>query len=45
LIIVTSNKQFEQWGEIFNDEVVASAILDRPLHHNYPFLVKGKVLV
>lgn len=41
-IIITSNKPFEQWGEIFNDEVVASAILDRLLHHCYPFLINGK---
>ena len=37
-IIVTSNKPFEQWGEIFaGDEVVAAAFLDRLLHHSYPF--------
>ena len=41
-IIVTSNKPLEQWGEIFNDEVVAAAILDRLLHHSYPFLISGK---
>jgi len=41
-IIVTSNKPFEEWGEIFNDEVVASAILDRMLHHSYPFFINGK---
>ena len=41
-IIVTSNKPFEQWGEIFNDDIVASAILDRLLHHSYPFLINGK---
>ena len=41
-IIVTTNKSFEQWGEIFNDEVVAAAILDRLLHHSYPFLISGK---
>jgi len=42
-IIVTSNKPFEQWGEIFaGDEVVAAAILDRLLHHSYPFLINGK---
>ena len=40
-IIITSNKPFEQWGEIFNDEVVAAAILDRLLHHSYPFLING----
>jgi DNA replication protein DnaC len=41
-IVITSNKPFEQWGEIFNDDVVASAILDRLLHHSYPFLINGK---
>ena len=41
-IIITSNKSFEDWGEIFNDEVVASAILDRLLHHSYPFFINGK---
>lgn len=41
-VIVTSNKPFEQWGEIFNDDIVASAILDRLLHHSYPFLINGK---
>lgn len=40
--IITSNKPFEEWGEIFNDEVVAAAILDRLLHHCYPFLIQGK---
>jgi len=41
-IIVTSNKPFEEWGEIFNDDVVASAILDRMLHHSYPFFINGE---
>lgn len=41
-VIVTSNKPFEQWGEIFNDDIVAAAILDRLLHHSYPFLINGK---
>jgi len=41
-IIITSNKPFEEWGDIFNDDVVASAILDRLLHHSYPFLIQGK---
>lgn len=41
-IIITSNKPFEEWGEIFNDDVVASAILDRLLHHSYPFFINGE---
>jgi len=31
--VLTSNKSFEEWGEIFGDEVVAAALIDRPLHH------------
>ena len=41
-IIITSNRPFENWGEIFNDDVVASSILDRLLHHSYPFFIQGK---
>jgi DNA replication protein DnaC len=32
-IIVTSNKAFSEWGQVLGDEVLASAILDRLLHH------------
>jgi DNA replication protein DnaC len=32
-IILTSNKTFSQWGQLFSDEVLATAILDRLLHH------------
>ena len=31
--IFTSNKSFGDWGEIFQDHVIAAAILDRMLHH------------
>ncbi len=31
--IVTSNKPFSEWGELMGDQVMASAILDRILHH------------
>ncbi len=40
--IVTSNKPFEQWGSIFQDDILATAILDRLLHHAYPFFIQGK---
>jgi len=40
--IITSNKPFEEWGNIFGDDVVAAAILDRVLHHCYPFFIQGK---
>lgn len=32
-IILTSNKAFSEWGSVFGDDVLASAILDRLLHH------------
>lgn len=32
-IITTSNKAFSEWGQVFGDDVLASAILDRLLHH------------
>ncbi|MFE5810133.1 IS21-like element helper ATPase IstB, partial [Streptomyces sp. NPDC056491] len=32
-IILTSNKTFSEWGQVFGDEVLATAILDRLCHH------------
>ena len=32
-LIVTSNKPFSAWGEIFGDEVTAAAMVDRLVHH------------
>lgn len=32
-IIITSNKSFSEWGEVFSDSTLATAILDRLLHH------------
>jgi len=40
--IITTNKPFQEWGEIFGDDVIATAILDRLLHHAYAFLIQGK---
>ncbi len=40
-VIITSNKQPDQWGKIFNDEVIATAILDRVFHHCHPFVIMG----
>jgi transposase-like protein len=31
--VLTSNKGFEDWGEVFSDEVMAAALIDRLLHH------------
>ena len=41
-IILTSNKSFGEWGGIFADTVMASAILDRLLHHSTSFSIKGE---
>jgi DNA replication protein DnaC len=40
-LIVTSNKGFTDWGEVFNDQVLATAILDRLLHHATTVNIKG----
>jgi len=41
-IILTSNKAFKDWGEIFNDSTITSAILDRLLHHCEVVTIEGK---
>ena len=40
--ILTSNKSFVDWGEIFGDPVLATAILDRLLHHATTINIKGE---
>jgi DNA replication protein DnaC len=39
--IITTNKFFEQWGDIFKDNILASAILDRIVHHSSIIKIKG----
>lgn len=41
-IILTSNKSFSNWGQIFTDSVLATAILDRVLHHVNVINIKGE---
>ncbi len=41
-LILTSNKSFVDWGEIFGDHVLATAILDRLLHHATTVNIKGE---
>ena len=41
-MIITSNKSFLDWGEVFNDQVRATAILDRLLHHATTLNIKGE---
>ena len=40
-MIVTSNKPFSAWGEIFGDEVTAVAMIDRLVHHAEILSLKG----
>ena len=41
LLIVTSNKPFGRWGEVFGDDVVAAAMIDRLVHHAEVIALKG----
>jgi len=41
-LIITSNKSFLDWGEVFNDSVLATAILDRLLHYSTTLNIKGE---
>lgn len=40
--IITTNQHFSKWGEIFNDLVLANAILDRLIHHSEIVQITGK---
>ena len=40
-ILLTSNKAFSEWGGAFGDEVLATAILDRLLHHCEVIAING----
>lgn len=41
-IILTSNKGFGEWGEVLGDAVIATAILDRLLHHSHVLNIRGE---
>ena len=40
--ILTSNKGFGEWGELLGDTVIASAVLDRLLHHSHVLNIRGE---
>ncbi|WRL49001.1 IS21-like element helper ATPase IstB [Aromatoleum evansii] len=40
-MILTSNQSFGAWGEVFGDRVIATAILDRLLHHAVTLNIRG----
>jgi len=39
--VLTSNRSFSEWGDIFGDNVIASAILDRLLHYSTVISING----
>jgi DNA replication protein DnaC len=39
--LVTSNRSVSEWGIVLNDQVVATAILDRLLHHSHVLTIRG----
>ena len=40
-ILITSNRSVAEWGAVFGDPVVATAILDRLLHHSHVLTIRG----
>ena len=41
-IILTSNKYFSDWGELLSDNILATALLDRLLHHAHVVNIRGQ---
>ena len=40
-MLITSNRSVGEWGTVFGDSVVATAILDRLLHHSHVVTIRG----
>jgi DNA replication protein DnaC len=41
-LLVTTNQRVSEWGTMFGDEVLATAILDRLLHHSHTLMITGE---
>jgi DNA replication protein DnaC len=41
-LLITSNRSVGEWGDVFGDAVVATAILDRLLHHSHVVTIRGE---
>jgi DNA replication protein DnaC len=39
--VLTSNKGFEDWGDVFGDELMAAALIDRLVHHCHIVNIRG----
>jgi DNA replication protein DnaC len=40
-VLISSNHPVQEWDEVFGDQVVAAAILDRLLHHSHVLTIRG----
>ena len=40
-MLITTNRVVGEWGTVFGDPVVATAILDRLLHHSHVITIRG----
>jgi DNA replication protein DnaC len=40
-VLISSNRPVEEWDEVFGDQVVADATLDRLLHHSHVVTISG----
>jgi DNA replication protein DnaC len=40
-MLITSNRNIGEWGMVFGDAIVATAILDRLLHHSHVITIRG----
>ena len=41
-LLITTNQRVSEWGTVFGDEVLATAILDRLLHHSHRLMITGE---
>jgi len=41
-MLITTNQMVTQWGQVFGDEGIAAAVLDRLLHHSHVLVVQGE---
>jgi DNA replication protein DnaC len=41
-MLITTNQMVTQWGHVFGDEMIATAILDRLLHHSHTMIIQGE---
>jgi len=44
-MLITSNRSISEWGTVFGDAVVATAILDRLLHHSHVITIRAATAI